>query len=444
MTEPAPETSPTSWIDAIWFGTWDPRAQDMLRRRFEGQTFDAVGTAHGVTRERARQLLGQAEKRLLEAADLMVPTWRDSVRSRVSETGVASDEELSVVLIDQKGVIRYALLRAIGLRHPRTWAGDIKRLWANDPRALQGPMKELVESAPYRPLELREKASALGISEIVPIEEIAADHRSPLTRGHDGSWLRRRARGRDAAYLWLSAEGRPRRADAIDRATRGSGVKATNEALRRDERFRLIRPEGTWALAEWTMPGIGVHTNTLDVMLEVLGESGPLSKNDLFAKVTRLYPVSTARLQQCLISDRLGLTDVGLIDLVEHGARPIEELEPRRPPHIVLGEGGALLGIRLPVDKDLLRGSGIVVHNWLTWHLGLRLAPMSRTFSMDDGGGDVTIRRGTGGAQISSLRRHARRLGMSEGCELVLLLRSDTGHASLLHVCRPGSCSTSS
>jgi len=276
----------------------------------------------------------------------------------------------------------------------------------------------------------------LEIPDTVPVELIMADDSSPLTKAATGAWVRRRAKGRDTAFLWLAEQGEPRPATEIAEVT-GSNPRAIAESFRRDKRFRQVRPEGTWALTDWPLPGVSQHTNALDVLVEVLSELGPMSRRALFTEVQRRYPVSYARMQQCLISDKIGVIQEDLFDLVERGARSIEETEPRCPSTVAVD--GQALGFRLPVTRDLKRGSGIIISPWITWYLGLRLAPMSKTFSSDQYG-EVTIRRGTSGAQISSLRGPAKAMGLALGCELAVVLNLDDSSVIIKHACASTGC----
>ncbi|MFH8367766.1 RNA polymerase subunit sigma-70 [Streptomyces sp. NPDC018031] len=430
-----------SWLLSIWNSGLDGRERDMLTRRHAGEPLEPIGRSYGVSRERARQVMAVAEERVLSMADLLGGDWREEIAARRSTRGFVSEGSLANDLKgDPSGVMRSILLRGIGLHECRTWAGTVAGLWASNEAALEPYVRELIARAPFREEELRELAAAQDIPDSVPLESILTHPRSPLTRGPAGAWVRRRAKGRDAAYLWLADEGEPRRADTISVAIGGKGERVVAEALRRDDRFRLIRPEGTWALSEWSLPQAGSHSNALEAMLEVLGEHGPLNRSELFALTARSYPVSAARLQQCLISDRIGITSDGRIDLVERGAMPMEEKEPQRPSHLVTDDTGQIVGVRLRVDREILRGSGVIVHSWLTWYLGLRLAPMSRNFTMDDGSGVLTIRRNTSAAQLSSVRTQVMSAGMTQGCEMGVVLRLDHSTASIRHACDPAAC----
>ena len=101
---------------------------------------------------------------------------------------------------------------------------------------------------------------------------------------------------------------------------------------------------------------------------------------------------------------------------------------------------GAVVGIELIVDHDLLRGSGIPVNRWLTSVCRLRTAPSTRYFELFDGLGTVTVKRGISNSQLSSLRAIAQAIGAVEGCKLALLLRVDTGTASVRHTCPTAGC----
>jgi hypothetical protein len=308
------------------------------------------------------------------------------------------------------------------------------------PGALDAVFDDIAAAAPLRRDELNHLALVEQLPKDLPLSELLTDSRSPLIQGADGSWLRRAGRSRDAAYLWMAEHGSPCRVEDLTAVLGDIKPHALREALRRDERFAQIRPEGTWVLTAWSHPGVTPYSSAVEAMVAVLEEEGAIFKDHLFARVIARYPVTTWRLQQCLLSDRIGLTPDGLVDLVTRGAEPIEETEPARPNTMVVDAAGNVFGIRITVDNDVLRGSGILVNSWLTWNLGLRLAPMSKTFAVIDSDDVLTIRRGTSGAQISSLRTHAQTLGTVCGCQLAILLRVDSSTARIIHACSNREC----
>ncbi|MFF3864251.1 sigma factor-like helix-turn-helix DNA-binding protein [Micromonospora sp. NPDC001898] len=436
----APSTQSSDHRLAAAWARLDDRARDILIRRSAGQTLEAIGTVHDVSRERVRQVIRNTERALAALADVWWPGWSDRVISSAAIEVVVAEGDLKGIPATGIPDARRALLRQIGLYPSQTWAGRFDDLWSVSATSLDRVLRDLAGQAPFPSDELRERATGLGIPIAVPVEQIIEHPCSPLTRDSRGHWVRRRAEQRDAAYLWLTDEGEPREAARLADAIQATGVHAIEEGMRRDARFRKLQPEGLWALAEWTLPHTSGHGNALDAMIEVLRETAPLTRDELFARTAQRYPVTRSRLQQCLLSDQIGVGSDGRLDLVENGAKPVEESEPRRPPTIAIDPAGLVLGARLTVDKDILRGSGVIVHPWLTWRLGLRLAPTSRTFRLRGTDEILTVRRTTSAAQISALRALVQPMGVTVGCQLALLFRLDDGEADLRHACEPDAC----
>lgn len=428
----------SEWLVRAWeTGIFDERERAIVAGRAEGRTLDEVGGVFGLSRERARQIQNGVRKQLVEMANIAQGDWRETARA-VGAGPAAPRGAFAAALGVVDHVALEELLIAAGLDAPRTWAGPLRGWWSADPGALGGALSRLIDTAPFRGDDLDRAASEAGLPAGLPLARLLSHSESRLAPNSDGHWVRRKARGRDAAYLWLLETGRPCRADELLAPMEATTVAAVREALRRDDRFRPIRPEGTWALAEWTHLRASTYASAVEAMVAVVTESGPLSRARLFARVTALYPVTGWRLKQCLLSDQLGETPDGLVDLVARGARPLEEEEPARP--ATMAVEGEVLGVRIPVNRDILRGSGVNVHTWLTWRLGLRQAPMSRTFTTSGDHSPLVVRRGTSSAQISSLRRHALELEVVDGCVLAVLLRLDDGTARVGHGCAPDTC----
>jgi len=238
----------------------------------------------------------------------------------------------------------------------------------------------------------------------------------------------------------LTTQGEPRTAADIASVV-GSSEHAIRETMRRDPDFVQIRPEGTWALSQWnTFVPATSYANAADVVVDILRDRGPIGVAELFAEARRLYPVSSWRYNQTLSDSRVGRTSIGLYDLTERGAKTIEDAEPRLPENMAVSDNGRVVAVKLQVNYDLLRGSGISVNRWLTWRLGLRVAPTALRFELLDPPGEVTVRRNTSSAAVSSLRVPVQEMGLVKGCEVVLILRPDEGTASLMHACSTGSC----
>ncbi|MGW2461189.1 sigma factor-like helix-turn-helix DNA-binding protein [Streptomyces sp. NPDC001761] len=425
------------WLIRAWQAVVDERARTIAEGRAEGRTLEDIGADLKVSRERVRQIMAETQRQLASFADVLCKDWRDTVRT-LGECPAVRRSSFAATLDLKDHLAVELLLAEAGLGAPRTWAGPLRGWWTARLDALDMALKDLTTKAPLLDSDLDDAAAEAGVPSGIPLAEILAHPQSRVTRSAEGHWVRRQARGRDAAYLWLLNTGHPCPVEELVGPMSVATAAAAREALRRDDRFTQLRPEGTWALSEWSHLRITPYKNAVEALVGVVTEFGPLSRAALFAKVREIYPVSAWRLTQCLLSDQIGETDQGLIDLVSRGARPIEEEEPAHPDTMAVE--GDFLGARITVDRDVLRGSGIRVNSWLTWRLGLRQAPMSRTFATAAGHVPLVVRRDTSTAQISSLRRHALELKTVEGCVLLLLLHLVDGTAQVSHGCAWSEC----
>lgn len=422
------------WLSAAW-ETVPERDRDVVTRRLSGETLERIGEDLGIGRERVRQLQKRALELLVAAQQANDDGLCDRVRDAAQGESAIAETALAHASRAARWPARDAVISGIGLVHPVVNGREIDTFWTFEPSALGDLLQRLAAAVPCG----FDEASATAVDLGVPpgfdwCRELTT---SGAAQQVDGlGWVRSSKKVRDTAFLWLRGEGEPRTLSEIASAAGTKNEHALREHLRRDSKFAQVKPEGTWALTDWRVPGADNHyKSALDAVVEVLNDLGPMNLARLQAEARSRYPVTTWRIQQCLSSNVLGLNTDGLYDLVERGAIPIEDKEPRRPPNIEVS--GPVVGVALTVDHDLLRGSGLGVNKWLTWHLGLRTSPSSRHFALPADRGEVTIRRGLSNAQISSLRAPATELGVVQGCRLTLLLRTDLNSADLVHACAP-------
>lgn len=432
------------WLDKLWIEVMDERDRAMCSERVAGRTLHEIGDQYGISRERVRQCLVKIDRSVAAAADMVRPMWRERLASVANEPAV-SISQLATILDAGESVAVCVLAGTAGFVPTRVWGHMTVLGWRTAaPGKLDAVLSEIVGAAPLRQDELVHLPIMERLPEGLPIAELLRHSRSPLIQGVGGDWLRRAARGRDAAYLWMAERGSPCRTEDLAEVLAGK-PHAVREALRRDERFTQIRPEGTWVLTEWSHPSVSSYSSAEEAMIAVLEEEGAMRQEQLFARVVERYPVTAWRLKQCLLSDRVGVTPNGHFDLIVRGAEPIEEPEPTQPKTMEVDSTGMVFGIRLNVNYDVVRGSGVVVNTWLTWKLGLRRARMSKSFEIVDSSDEVlTVRRGTSGAQVSSLRRHVKALDIALGCQIAILLRVDESTARIIHACPNGVCPTRS
>ncbi|WP_052021608.1 sigma factor-like helix-turn-helix DNA-binding protein [Actinokineospora spheciospongiae] len=418
---------------------WEPRERDILELRRARQTLHAIGRKHGLTGERVRQISRHAEARLIAECDQREPRWRTATRAFLDEALAVPEADFACLLVREDGLVLDALLREAGAVRPRFWRYDATGYWTSKTGQLRHAMTELISGAPYQGHELGPRAESLGIPAELPCAVLLGGVDPPLIRTSSGTWVRRRSKRTDSAYLWMLDEGEERTAEEIAEAL-GDEVRAVNAAMRKDDRFQKVPLERTWSLTSWASGRGTPYGDTLEAMLAVLTEHGPVTQKELFSEVTSRYPVSYARLRQCLLSDRLGVLDDGRFDLVERGAVHFDEPEPRRPSNMVSAADDNVIGVVLKVDADMVAGNGIPVHNWLTWRLGLRSAPMKKSFAFNDGGKPLIVSRNTGGAQLSTLRARVTALGTVPGCLITVAFHLSTSTASINHTCGESTC----
>ena len=221
-------------------------------------------------------------------------------------------------------------------------------LWTLEPGMLSTQMHDLISAAPFTNDDAEAAAEALGIPPAVDWKALLGAPGESLEQTEFG-WIRRSRRPRDLAYLWLRHETEPRSALEIAKAIGSTSVRALRAMMSRESQFVQLRPEGTWALADWHHLDTQIrYSSTLEVVLEVLHDIGPMAIDRLEQETKLRYPVTTWRIRQCLSSNLVGLNEHGLVDLVERGATPIVESEPRRPDHIQVR--GNVIGMSIEVD----------------------------------------------------------------------------------------------
>jgi hypothetical protein len=426
----AAEADP-EWLAVAW-RQLDEREQAILTRRLAGETLAQLGESYGLSRERIRQIQVKAEDHLTEAMDFWMPDKRGQLLEAIGDSPAVASDHLALQLPSTQPLAREALVRAIGVGPPRGWFGELHGWWTTRPTALESLLARLSDLAPLPASELPEICESLGIPGDLAVAALLERDGSGLVR-HTLGWIRPARASRDVAYLWLRAEGGPRTVVAIAQMT-DTSERGMRETMRRDDGFAQVRPEGTWGLTAWRLPGADSrYSSAVEVVVDVLRELGPLDYEQLKVETQRRYPVTEWRVTQCLSSSMVGRTAVGLYDLAERGAVPLVEKEPQRPANA--GVSGNVLGVALEVTHDMLRGSGFGVNRWITWELGLRTAPSSRHFDLNGSPGGLSVKRTTSLAQVSSIRVELKRLALTVGCKFVLLLRTDTNVARLQHTC---------
>ncbi len=413
---------------------------DLLVRR-GCETLEHIAQRRAVTRERVRQLELRAERRLRplhSPAARMVGHWRDAL-----ERGITSEADLFAVFLDPGGDVAEQLelgrilLRTFvdGVRRARAFGQMVLGHWMmrGDP-AIEGQLRQFAEFGPYANEEWEESLVSFGLDPTLAVTLLTVEGAPLIHDSRARGWVRRIATVRDACYIVLNRVGRPARGEVLARLLGVETARNVAANLERDDRFRRLYALRVWALASWGDLGDGTrYRSTRDAVVDILTREGPLELQTLVDRVHRAHPVTSWAVSNTLEDEAFGLLPDGRWGMAYQGGRPHEDGEPARsddvdPPI------GSRIGFFVPVTKDLLRGSGLGVPQYVTWFVGLRRVPRERTFvDAEDAG--ITLRRRPGCSGVSSLRHFAQRHHLTEGCLLHVLLDRGTGSAEIAPAC---------
>lgn len=291
------------------------RAKDVVVARFglgkdtEKKTLEAIGKKYGITRERVRQIENYALTtiRKSEAYDKEQATFTELAKTIESLGGIVSEEDyLAVLSKDESTQNHYHFLLVVGDMFVRSkedtnfrhrWytntdhAGKVEAALKSLYESLTDdeliPESELVEAffnhmkdiaEQYRNEEIARRW--LGISKRVGKNELGE-------WGHAVSPNVRAKRMRDYAFLVIRRHGSPMHftevAEAITKLfSKEAHVATCHNELIKDNRFVLVG-RGLYALKEWGH----VSGVVRDVIAEVLGKHGPLTREEIIDKVLR-------------------------------------------------------------------------------------------------------------------------------------------------------------
>lgn len=425
--------------DDVLGGLWDTmeeRTKNILELRLLNFTLADIGHDLDLTRERIRQLESQGKGAWGTLVSAVNPSLGRWLKDALATDGVVSLASLKEEACTEKTVGMEVFLQAMGFQKYRAWGEELKGWWVKDPSLIDTGLQLLADNAPFMGAELEERSIEAGIPTKFPIAKALASSRSGLVQDSRGHWVRRRNKGADSAYMYLSEHVRPASLSEIATGTGHSSTRVLANALYRDtNRFTMIRPEGLWALKDWRNVEGTAYTDASEALIAVLRDMGPLSYQQLSLETQRRYPVTQWRINQCLYHVAVGQTADGRYELVEHGGQPIDHPEPAQPKSMAVS--GGKLAMKLRVTSEVLRGSGIAVNGWLAWKLGLYYYPSELEFTNVENVNpqSVIVRRNGSGASVSSLRAFAVAGGLVAGCLIAVIFDQSTTTVRLRHAC---------
>lgn len=292
-----------------------PRARDVLVKRYglgddeTIYTLEAIGKLYGITRERVRQIENygiqsiQKSEAYKEFADAFA-----ELQSIFTQLGgaISESELLSLVAKDNSTKNHIYLILTVGEPFKRVREdSEFTHRWYLERRVVERVEKSL--RCIFKNLDPDDL-----VSEEEMIERLRAELSADEPCVHDESVIRRwlsmsklidrnplgewghatspnvRAKGiRDYAYLAVKRHGSPMHYREVSEAiqslfNRKAHIATTHNELIKDQRFVLVG-RGLYALSEWGYSAGVVK----DVLRDILVTHGPLTRDEIIAKVRK-------------------------------------------------------------------------------------------------------------------------------------------------------------
>jgi hypothetical protein len=391
-------------------------------------TLGAIGKHYGVTRERVRQLQVKATDKVIQQIGLRLVAGVDP--AQMDTAPVMDIEDLTNAIGASPtgaSLARILLQNTLGMSP----LASTSRLWARDPSAIDTALHELTIDGPTTVSDWDARVAETGLPPNA-IEALGVTDKMILVDGH---WIRVDRERLDRVILILRDHGgEATTSQILEQLTGDVNERALNEFLRRQPTLHRDSLRKIWTFDDGnTQAG---YASTLPALMHVLEEHGPLTRTETIDMVRSLHPVTDWRILQCLSDSRIGVMPDGRYWLVEHGANRHEDTEPPKPENMTAS--GDVIGVKLTVDKDVLRGSGIPTQRWLAWRLGLDTVPSEIVFhATNNTDGELAVRRMHSNTAFSSLRAAVMNLELSEGCDFIILMRTGARTWEVRHACLP-------
>lgn len=296
--------------------TLPQRSRDVIVRRFglsgeEVQTLEAIGNDYDITRERVRQLVNQAIKKIRKSETMDAHTEAfQNLRNEIEGLGslVSEDELLNHLSDHPADKNHYYFLLHVG--------PDFKREKSNSKYHHRWTISEALSKAVHNAIDgLKKKLSKKElVSEEKLLELFREDLVNELADAHEheneslkrwigvskeidsnplGEWgpanspIIKLKGMRDYAYLVLKKHGSPMHFSEVTEKIeelfgREAHQATTHNELIRDSRFVLVG-RGLYALKEWGYKEGVVR----DVIADILRAEGPLEKDEIIERVLR-------------------------------------------------------------------------------------------------------------------------------------------------------------
>jgi len=396
--------------------SFDEREQATLERVFDldgsAPTLEALGLRFNVTRERIRQIEGMVVERLgvalNEPANRSLNTAADRLGDRLG-SAIPSDQLAGEFAVFPPDVLDRLILHLAG---PYKFDGDWFLLSSLLDREVgRGQMTfkdrvratfEAVEENGLAPLAaVLDALAEVGIRPEYTMKALAADKqllvREDFVLDWKGSYV-------DKSIIALLIAGRPLTKEELVAFVKPGSEQGMSNQLHIDDRISKVGI-GKFALAQWQLEE---YEGIVPAMLDRLA-AGPVELEVLKGELARDYGVSQNSVGMLASTHPVFLQEAGVV-MIRPEDRPYipnTNIEGTKCCYLIDG----VWSWRIPVDRDVLRGSGRQLPEAFAAHLGA--APVSKG-SLDSPVGPVHL-AWLQYPSIGSLRAAARSMDAEEG-----------------------------
>jgi len=422
-TPPSPQALVNELLEA--WTELSEKQRYILIERHNGRTLEQIGEELGVTRERVRQLQNKAKTKYVSELASYGPKFRNWAQSLQVSSDVYDLSSLASKFgTESAGFVMLSIaFDSLGWKVQKKGSP----WFIKDPQHTKKLIRNLSPDEPIRESEWEQNVADSGLPKAF-IRHLIEEGELDVER-FCGYIIRHKHSRLDRAYVFLLAHG-PAQPEQIAAALGETTARNIDAFMARQKVFTKVFPSGNWALSELTEVR---YKRAIDAVIDILHEHGPLTRKQLYDFMARIYPVSKSRIHQCLTDYRIGTMPDNKIWLVENGAERKKEDQPAKPPHISVS--GNIVGIMKVVDREVLRGSGLMDSRWISWKLGLHATPMRKTFISHDRLPELTVTRAGANTQISTIREAASIRGLAKNCSCVILLDIANLTWDLRHTC---------
>lgn len=379
----------------------DDRDIGIFRDRLLGDsTLDELGSTHGVTRERIRQLEVQLKARLAQPhliTDLVV----QALPRRFGVLALRADVLATLPSLGEEGpILGRNMLRTLELMSSE-W--ELSGGWFQEvgfAAKLDDALARLADD--YGVIQLDDMVSFLGIDVELLQQRLHEFPTSALLLLGDHILTQVGSYGKRGAAV-LSIAGEPLSAEEIFSQLGTGNIRSMSNALAIDDRITRIGRE-QWALKEW---GHEAYTTLAEWIAKRVDEAGSVSINELIEDATNSLGVSASSVRSYVSTAEFDVNG-GMVTRAEEITT--EWADPAEVADLFLSENGWVL--LTTVNFDHMRGSGFGVPKGvatileITW-LQKRL--------MESPLGEQVVSHTRSGVSIGSIRRFLQEIDAQEG-----------------------------